>query len=112
MKCCLECGAEFTPGAAHGDLCSTAHRKDWNNRRATRGATVFDLLMALRFERTLAKKLKVWTLLCRLAFEYRQEDIRLRAGRKSWRPPEKVIEERPFLFAIVISNTTWKRYNA
>lgn len=57
-----------------------AHR----NRRQERGALLYDLFMAMRYERELAAKLKVWGTMCQLAAEWRKEDEDKREGRKSW----------------------------
>jgi len=91
---CLECGAAFIARrtAAEGEslFCSTPCRKAFNNRRMTRGAQVYDLFMALRYQRGVAKLYGVWTILCRVAQDWREEDVRERAGRVSWRPYEKL----------------------
>lgn len=110
-RICSECGCEFTTATAHGDFCSSPCRKSFNNRRALRGAELYDLFMALRYERELAAKLKVWKVICRLAAGYRADDIAERDGRKSWRSIRKVLERHVGTLATVISNTTWKRYN-
>lgn len=94
---CLECG---TDTSAKGDFCSTACRTDFNNRRKARGAELYDLYMAHRFERDRAQKLRVFQAINRLASNYRKEDRNRREGRKSWRNPIAVLEERPYLRAI------------
>jgi hypothetical protein len=60
---CTECGAPFLAHARlarHAEFCGTECRKAFNNRRAMRGATLYDLFMTLRYERGLAAKLHVW----------------------------------------------------
>lgn len=96
---CLWCGIGFRASARHGDFCCTGHRKAFNNQRAMRGAELYDLVMALRHDRAIAKSLKVWKLICRLAAIFRDEDMRGRRGRKSWRSAAEVIERRPYLRA-------------
>ena len=108
-RACTECGAEFRTTKRHGDFCSEAHRKAWNNRRAMRGAELYDLVMCLRYDRETATALKVWRLICRMASEFRDEDQRQRAGRKSWRSARQVIERHPYLQATVIASKTWRR---
>lgn len=85
-KCCRECGAELAPLGLrpNASFCCTAHRKEWNNRRAVRGAELYDLLMANRYERDVAKQRGVWTIATNLTRAYRDSDVALRQGRKSW----------------------------
>lgn len=97
VHACLECGTETK---AKGDFCSTSCRTDFNNRRKARGAELYDLYMAHRFERDRAQKLRVFQAINRLASNYRKEDNARRSGRKSWRNPVAVLEERPYLRAI------------
>ena len=99
---CRECGDDDEAHAAHGAFCSTVCRNRWNNRRLQRGAVIYDLIMTLRYERGVGKALKVWTLICRLAADFRREDHDARAGRKSWREARTVIGERPYLRARVM----------
>ena len=60
---CQECGEPFTAKKHHAKFCSTSCRKTWNNRRAMRGAQLYDAVMAMRYDRkkakALAKKIKV-----------------------------------------------------
>lgn len=109
LRACIECGETFNPKAAHQDFCRTSCKSAFNNRRLLRGAEIFDLIMILRYERPIAKALKVWKLICRLTAAYREEDTRQRAGRHSWRPAKQVIERHPYLAATTISSTTWRR---
>lgn len=103
VRACLECGADHR---CKGDFCSTACRHDFNNRRKARGAELYDLYMAHRFERGLAKQLGVFQAINRLASNYREEDKARRAGRRSWRSPRVVLEERPFLKSIATYDGT------
>jgi hypothetical protein len=99
---CLECGASFDSTATYVEFCCEAHRKAWNNRRAMRGAEIYDLLMAVRYDRHRATHLKLWTLLCRMAALCRAADFSERQGRRSWSPPEQVIDRKPYLLAVVV----------
>ncbi len=102
---CLECGEGFDLDARfNAEFCGDSCRKAFNNRRATRGAVIYDLFMALRYERKLASKLKVWKLLCRLAMDFRKEDHEQRDSRKSWQDARKVLRERPYLHGVLITN--------
>lgn len=86
---CQECEAEFNPKRADQHFCSTKCRKDFNNRRAMRGALLYDAVYAWRTERGLdanedfdalseseARKI-VWDLMR----NWRQEDFQERDGR-------------------------------
>lgn len=100
-RCCLNCGNEFQPQRVTAEFCGDTCRKAFNNRRMTRGAEIYDMFMALRYERGMAKAMKLWGLMCRMAQEFREEDERVRAGRKSWGDPKAVLERRPYLLAVV-----------
>ena len=68
----------------------------------TRGAELYDLWMTLRYDRPLAQAYGVWKLLCRLAWQYRDEDNARRNGRKSWRSPRAILDRNPSLRATVV----------
>jgi hypothetical protein len=69
----------------------------------TRGAELYDLFMALRYDRPGCAGLGVWKALCRLAMLFREEDVADRAGRKSWRSPKHVLGRRTDIFATVVA---------
>jgi len=98
-RICLECGKEFSAGRADAEFCCRACIRAWNNRRMTRGAEVFDLLMVHRYQRDIASRFKVWRTINRLAAKYRDEDIAERGGRRSWRRLRAFMEGRPYLWA-------------
>lgn len=87
------------PRQADAEFCGQACRKAWNNRRLVRGAELYDLVMALRWDRAAATGLHVFTALSRMAAGFRREDLDQRAGRRSWSPPARVIARRPYLRA-------------
>lgn len=95
---CLECA--YPLEGAHKRFCNNRCRSRFNNRRQTRGAQLYDLYMAHRFDRTVAKDLNVLTMLNRLASDFRQLDSRERNGRASWRPPADVLANKPGLKAV------------
>ena len=64
---CAECGTTFEAKRDHAAFCSDACRKAFNNRRMTRGAELYDLFMAVRYERGLAKVMGLWSVICRAA---------------------------------------------
>lgn len=98
VHACLECGA---PRSRTADFCSKSCRSDFNNRRKARGAELYDLYMAHRFQRSVALDLGVFQAINRLASNFREEDRAERDGRRSWRKPEAVLGERPYLKSIV-----------
>ena len=98
-RICFECGRPFTASVSGAEFCGPACRMVFNNRRAKRGAELYDLFMALRHDRATATLFKVWRLLNRLAAIFRVEDRMQRDGRRSWRHPSAIIERRPYLKA-------------
>lgn len=97
VHACAECGQE-APRAA--SFCTVSCRTRFNNRRRQRGAELYDLYMAHRFERDLSQQLGLFQAINRLASDYRAEDKAERAGRKSWRKPREVLLERPHLKSV------------
>lgn len=97
MAKCRECGIEIPAGGKQKFFCTVKHRKMWNNRRAVRGAELYDLFMALRFDREDANKAQLWTVISNLARAYRDADKARRDGRKSWNWRE-AIARRPLVF--------------
>jgi hypothetical protein len=96
---CLECGTPLPAASASSEFCAKACRKAWHNRRAIRGAELYDLFMATRFDRATAKALHLWRIINRLASMFREEDRKERGGRMSWRAPAIVLDRRPYLRA-------------
>lgn len=93
---CKECGTPLTGRSKQPrQFCSTPCRQAFNNRRMQRGADLYDLFMAMRYERDKATDLGIWAIMCRMAQEYREQDARDREGRKSWQPASTVIDRLP-----------------
>lgn len=44
---CKECGEGFTSRQYNADFCGSSCRKDFNNRRLTRGAMLYDVTMLM-----------------------------------------------------------------
>ena len=105
---CLECGEPCGSRARRADFCSSPCRKAFNNRRMTRGAELYDLVMANRYDRELATELGVYTLITRMTLKFHEQDEKERAGRKSWRHPKTIIRRHPYLKAEVLKQV--KRY--
>lgn len=98
-KVCRECGLALTPeqrrkGAA---FCCPAHRVKWHNRRKERGAELYDLVMAWRFDRAAATQADVLGMMSRLASAYNDADKALRDGRRSYALAE-AIERLPLAY--------------
>ena len=75
QKICKECGAEYTAKKAHSKFCSTKCRKDYNNRRAVRGAQLYDVFMAIRYDREAATKYGLdRTFISRMGEMFNEED--------------------------------------
>jgi len=88
---CTECGDAFIGKKAHAEFCSTACRKNFNNRRAMRGAQLYDAMMNLRYARADAKVNDIdYTFLCRMAEKFNRDDEILREGRRSYRKAQDV----------------------
>ena len=108
LRCWLECGTSFRASVKSAEFCGQQCRKVFNNRRQTRGADLYDLLMSLRYEREASKREpgrpSVFTMLCRMARDFRDEDREKRSGRKSWRPARKVLArgQHTHLYSITI----------
>lgn len=81
---CKECGASFKASRTTQEFCTPACRKVFNNRRAVRGAELYDLVMTWRFDRAADAEVNCRRLICNLASAYRDADKAKRGGRKSW----------------------------
>lgn len=104
MKC-RGCGLEFQP--REGVLfCSVPCRKSFNNRRMIRGAAVYDLFMAMRYDRGAAKRLGIFAAMCALGQQYRQEDRELRHGVVSWLNPEAVLASKSLAKGAEVGGST------
>ncbi len=95
---CRECGADLTGRKTGAGFCGRPCRNAYTNRRSERGRQFYDLFMAIRYERKLAKELELWTKLCRMAQDFKEEDDA--HGRKSWQDVREVIAKRPDLSCI------------
>ena len=96
---CRECAAVFEANNANSAFCCRDHRNSFGNRRMQRGAVLYDLFMAQRYERNAARAAGIWSVMCRLGEEWREEDRQKRSGRPSWRPFRDLLEKFPYLKA-------------
>lgn len=81
---CRECGAAFTARSAKARFCSTTHEKAFNNRRMTRGALLYDLFMASRYNPENMSATELRSIYQRIGMRFRDEDKAQRGGRASW----------------------------
>lgn len=95
---CQECGSPFAARTLEDAFCSSHCRVTFNNRRKSRGAELYDLVMAWRYERSLASTLKLFTKIAQMARSFREEDKEEREGRHSWLPVKAHIQARPHRF--------------
>lgn len=95
MTCCLECGQPVANTT--GRFCTTPCRHAFNNRRKQRGASLYDLFMAVRYQRALATKWQAWLMMTRLAKAWRDEDREARAARLSWNSPDICLRDQAWL---------------
>ncbi|MDK2769930.1 MAG: hypothetical protein KYX69_19705 [Sphingomonas sp.] len=88
---CLECETAVSDARKGQGFCCDACRSAFNNRRKRRGADAYDIFRALRRERSTAKRLNLWTELCRLELKWQMEDEAERPGRRSYVPPDQAL---------------------
>ena len=82
---CQECGTHYTPRSRRPmKFCTRKCAQTFTNRRLLRGALMYDLFMASRYERAEHQQLR--SVMARMAMRFREEDEREREGRKSWLP--------------------------
>lgn len=108
LRTCPECGIKHLATKKHARFCSREHRNSFNNRRMIRGLEIYDLLMACRYQRGLASKMKLWGLVCKILARYREEDQRERAGRASWLHPKLVVPRWNYLYAEILINPNYQ----
>lgn len=89
-RICRECGCDIGHLKKGAVFCSPSHRKAFNNRRMIRGAELYDIVMAIRYEREWASQRNLMTVMSNLARAFRDSDKTLREGRQSWDAKETV----------------------
>lgn len=100
-SCCRECGIALEAGRKTTmEFCCTGHRIAWRNRRMSRGAELYDLFMAMRYDREQAKLYGLWKLMCRLGQMWNEEDKK--AHRQSYFPPKRAVEQFVHINADVV----------
>jgi hypothetical protein len=99
---CWECGAAYEALDPDRKFCQHAHAKAFHNRAAMRGAILYHLFMAMRYERGVAKGLGVWSAACKIASHWREEDQRERQGRPSWLRAREVLDRNAWILKPVV----------
>jgi len=90
-RTCQECGERYVAKKASSRFCSTSCRKTFNNRRALRGALLYDAFMAMRYDRAAAKEVGIdYKFICRIGEMFHGED----QGKRTYRRPQDVMEEK------------------
>lgn len=90
IRCCRECQKPLDASLkANATFCGIPCKAKWNNRRKNRGADLYDLWMAMRYERDEAKRHEVWKEMCRLSEGWKADDDK--QGIKSYEMPGVVI---------------------
>ena len=84
-KHCHECGTQYETVKQDARFCGTKCRKSYNNRRAVRGAELYDLFMASRYDREWADQHKIRSKMAAMACLWNQQDHQ--RGFKSWQRP-------------------------
>lgn len=87
------------------DFCSDTCRHRFNNRRRVRGADLYDLKMAERYERDDAGELNLLSKMNRLCASWREEDRQRRGGRRSWGDWRGWLERNPWVGEGVLKHT-------
>lgn len=94
---CRECGAAMSWSRKPKIFCNAACRSAHTNRRRERGAQLYDLFMAVRYDRETARETGAWTKLCRMAESFHDADII--EGRNSAIPVRQALAQHSHLNA-------------
>lgn len=92
---CKECEAAAMATKPGTQFCSQACRTNFTNRRRDRGAILYDLFMAHRYDRARAKEQELFKLMCRAAEEFNRQDKA--DGRQSWVKFEELAADGRFV---------------
>ena len=90
-RLCLECDQPVIGKKRRSQFCSGRCRTLWNNRRITRGAELYDLVMEWRFDRATADDRRTLSMICASAARFHEEDKQHRGGRRSWSPSRRML---------------------
>jgi hypothetical protein len=91
---CDECFSIYTAKKDTSKFCCTKCRKTFNNRRAQRGALLYDALMAVRYDREAATQAGIdWNFICRIGELYHGQDLREGRRHGTHRSPRDVKDD-------------------
>ncbi len=90
-KSCMECGAAILEPSKRKSgqvrkFCSDGCRKRFNNRRATRGAELYDYWMSAQYQRKTHRP--GISVMSQMSNGWRDADLAERDGRRSWMTPD------------------------
>lgn len=109
IRQCRECGEPLAVKSGPGrprKYCSVACNKLFDNRRMTRGALMYDLVMMWRWDRPAERKHDIRKLMGRVASEYFTEDQRW----PTWRDIDDVLQDVTHLrFTAKVQDMTGRR---
>lgn len=86
-KQCHECGGAYQSRQYSSEFCGTPCRRKFNNRRATRGAALYDLVMIERHDRDAFTRSRLEGRLEKLISKWDAQD----AKRRTWKRPLEVM---------------------
>lgn len=87
-RTCLECRGGFTARQYSADFCGAECRRTFNNRRATRGAVLYDLLLIQHEDHAAFDKLRLDGRLTAMVEGWRKEDAERGRKRTTKRPSD------------------------
>lgn len=93
---CLECGGDLSSRHHAVRYCTPAHRDAFNNRERARGAILYRLKMAERFERGHPEGKHLLSIMNRHCAQWRDHDFASRNGRRSWGDWVEYLEQNPW----------------
>lgn len=98
MAECLECGGSYKRRGHNGTFCGGSCRRVFNNRRALRGAVLYDLTMVARYtdDVTGAAAQNALERIEALMRSWEKED----GQRRRWKPARLVFEDTTYLTAV------------
>ena len=99
---CRECGCEISRRRSTKEFCEIDCRRSFNNRKAARGAQLYDLVMALRLDRGAAAEHGIFSLICRMVRQFANEDAK--ADRQTWNISSAARARHIHLIATVIGH--------
>jgi len=91
-RICIECRKGFTARQYSADFCGAECRRTFNNRRATRGAALYDLLMIQHEDPAAFDKLRLDGRLTAMVEVWRAQDVKEGRKRSTKRPSDVQVD--------------------